>query len=260
MEPSTKVAYVTIEATDLLRICFAELKSQPDYQTRSELMLRGTLPRNVLEKIEADTVLLDPKGLRNRFTAQRRIYIDSWSELVTLGSLTQFFEAQKNSPHYVACVGIETTYKESKLREKFLSDGAIASRKVGGRQLIQSCLAQNIKCKSARKNLQDEIITRLEDKLRKAPSEPAQILAVTVMSETQGVDDLDFSEIAQQIADYRESQTTYEKVFCIIPGFSTQGAPQVAIVMLWPWPPDKPRVIAVVDVDKEDVEFVLSPS
>lgn len=263
------VAYITIEAVDLLRICFEELVTQSDYASRSELMLRGTLSRQILENIEGNTALLDPKGLSSRFTAQRRIYVDSWSELVALGSLTRFFEAQKNAPHYMACVGIETAFKESKLREKFLSDGAISSGEMNARQMIQSCLAQNIKGKSAGKSIQQETITRLKEKLTNAPDEPVRILAVTIFSETESIDSLDFSHIAQEIEEQRKRQTTYEYIFCVLPGFSTDGRPQVAVIPLWLWLPGGDCISAVVDVNMikapiiigstNDVEFLIPP-
>jgi hypothetical protein len=268
-EQSTRVAYITIEAVDLLRICFEELLAQPDYKSQLELILRGTLPRQVLENIEKSTVLLDPKGLSGRFTGQRRVYIDSWSELIVLGSLTRFFEAQKDAPHYMACIGIETAHKESKLREKFLSDGAIASREMDSRQMIQSCLAQNIKGGSAGKSLQQEVIIRLKEKLTNAPDEPGRILAVTIMSETEGVDSLDFSQIAQEIEEQRKNQTTYENIFCILPGFSTDSTPQVAVIPLWLWMPGSYRISTVVNVNMvkgsiivgstNDVEFSQTP-
>lgn len=260
------VAYLMIEAADLLTTCFAELDTQSGYKDASELMMRGTLPQNVLERIQKNTILVDPKGLQSRFTAQRRVYVDSWSELVALGSLTRFFErAQKAPVHYMACVGIETAYKESSLREKYLGDGAIASRQMGGRQIIQSCLAQNIKGKSAGKSLHQEIVTRLQEKLTNAPNEPARILAVTIMSETESIESLDFSQIAQDIEEQRQGQTTYEKIFCVIPGFGAQGKPRVAVVPLWDWLPGGNRLAAVVKVRANhdpilDVEFVLPAS
>lgn len=269
MDPSTKIAYITIEVTNLLRICFEELVAQQDYKSSSELMLRGTLPRQVLDDIEKNTVILDPYGLGNRFTAKRRVYVDSWSELVVLGSLTRFFEAQKNAHHYMACVGIETVHKESKLREKFLGDGAISSHRASGRQIIQSCLAQNIKGDAAGNNLQQEVVARLKEKLTKAPDEPVRILAVTIMSETESVDNLDFSQIAQEVEEQRKDQTTYKNIFCVIPGFSIDGRPQVAVIPLWLWLPGGYCISAVVNVNivKEpiiigstnDVEFLIPP-
>lgn len=272
MGSSTDVAYITIEAINLLNICFEELNSLVDRKSRSELMLRGTLPKNTLKRIQDSFVLIDNNGLRDRFTAKRRIYVDSWSELVALGSITRFYEAAQKMPaqcHYIACVGIETAFKDSGSREKYLGDGAVASRELNGRQIIQSCLAQNIKGSSAGKDLDQEIITRLGDKLRKAPDEPTQILAVTILSETDTFDSIDFSQIASDIAGQAQEQDVYQKIFCIIPGFSNSGIPQVAVIPLWDWLPGGNRLTVALSIgsDQElessgikDIEFFTTPA
>ncbi len=133
---------------------------------------------------------------------------------------------------FIASIGIESAYRESSLREKYLSDGAITSRTLGARQLVQSCLAQNIKGHSAGKSLQQEIIDRLQAKLEKSPDEPAQILAVTAFSETDDFDKLDFAKIAQETIAQYEGQTTYEPIFCIIPSSHTTEGLQILVVPL----------------------------
>jgi hypothetical protein len=109
----------------------------------------------------------------------------------------------------------------------------------------------------------------LKEKLTNAPDEPARILAVSIFSETEGVDNLNFSQIAQEIEEQRKAQATYENIFCILPGFTTEGKPQVAVIPLWLWLTAGHCLSAIVNVNMvnepviigstSDVEFLIPP-
>lgn len=247
---SPTVGYMSMEADALLRTCFGEFGNRGSYEKAVELALRGTIPLEVLESIEQTFVTVDPKGIANRFATKKRIYVDSWSEMVNLGSIAHFYNSiQTPGAPYVATIGIESSYRESSLREKYLSDGAIASRSLGVRQLVQSCLAQNIKGDSAGKSLQQEIIDRLQAKLEKSPDEPTRILAVTVFSETDDFDQLDFTTIAQETMAQYKNRTTYGPIFCIIPSTHKTTGAQILVVPLAEFLPGGSGVPTIIQLN-----------
>lgn len=245
-QSATGVAYINIEADNLLRTCFAELGAQEEYRGALELILRGTLPREVLSNIERNSIFSDPKNLSHRFSTQKHIHIDSWSELLNLASITCFYNVTGAlSTHFVCSIGLESAYRESSLREKYLGDGAIASSELGSRQIVQSCLAQNIRGQSAGGSLQDEVIKRLQAKLSSSPDEPTRILAVTIISETEDFRKLNFEVIAQETIGQYKDKTTYGPVFCVIPS-SSDDKPQIVVVPLADFLPGGITTAAVI--------------
>jgi hypothetical protein len=240
------VGYLMMEPENLLSFCLDQLAFTDD---QAELTLRGTIPRKDFEDWHSRTKLLDPKGMGARFTG-KRIYLDSWAELLVAGSIAQFFDTVKlENSRWFACVGIESAYRESSLREKYLGDGAVFSRELAGRQIIQTCTAQNIRGESASRSLQQEIILRLQDKLSKAPSGPKRILAVMPVTLTDDVRTLDFSEIASETIGRSEWQNAYGYVFCIMLTIRPDREIQIVVIPIKEFLPGGGRVIAILPLD-----------
>lgn len=252
MHPATGVAYIFVEPEDLLRLCIEQLGSTKDPE---ELTLRGTIPRDDLAEMHELGIVQDPKALGHRFSAKKRIYLDSWSELFTLGSLAHFYNCLNyESVRWVAAVGIEIAYKESALREEYLGDGAIGSSELAARQIVQTCMAQNIRGASAQNTLQTETILRLQDKLSKPPKGPIRILAVTLLTKTDEFHALDFERIALETVGKKEFQDAYGPVFCVCPSVGESGL-QINVIPLRDFLPGGPRIAAILPI-----EDIVNPS
>ena len=236
--PPAKIAYISMEAKQLLRTCFAYLGEQPTVEEALDLTLRGTIPRAVLEDFISTAIYVDPNGLEPRFSVGTSTLIDSWSELVNVGALAYFFDlVELNDAHWIGSIGIESSYRESSLREKYLSDGAISSRDLNGRILVQSCMAQNIRGPAAGGDLQQEVIDRIQAKFTRASGETNQILAVSIMTNTTRIDQLDFETIARETIG-KASTVAYDHVFCILLPVGVEQQPQILLVPLASFLPD----------------------
>jgi len=196
-------------------------------------MLRGTLPPRLNDEREQKANFIDPKGLNQRLFSKKPIYIDSWSETLNVASITLALDDVDPDNHWMSIIGIESAYRESSLREKYLGDGAVGIRESGSIKIIQSCLAQNVRGKSAGKDLEQEIIDRLNAKLLNSPNEPERILAVTVLSEkllTPGF--FDYSKIARETIGKYRAQSTYGPSFCVVPYIASDHKLGVGLVLL----------------------------
>lgn len=247
-DPLPHIAYMHVEADDLLRSCFLMvLATKPSHEAASDLMLRGTIPRKVIDDSYQNSTYTGPENILERFPAKRRVVVDSWSELLNLGAITYWFNGKHlDKTHWTACVGVEGAYRESSLREKYLGDGAVASRELKAAIIVQSCIAQNIRGKSAKNTLQQEVIDRLRDKLTASPQEPTRILAVTLMTENEDFYNLDFSKIAREtIATY---ESTYGLSFCILMDVrpNVGSKPRVIIIPLIQFLPGGSREIGII--------------
>lgn len=218
-EANELVGYVTVESSELLKLCIDRYKNS---NNPLKLALNGTIPRDDLSNLHASLNVNDPKGLIHKFDTSKLIYIDSWSELLSI-SCVAFYCNYRTSYHWKVGIGIESKYRESSLREKLLGDGIVATDKLGksgARQVFQECKAQNVKGPNSGRDIQTETIERINQKLANPKYklvENKNGLLVSIFGKEGSTNSLDFKTIYDKTLgkDY-ESSEVFDAVFCVV--------------------------------------------
>jgi len=217
VEPEgVKVAYVTVEAEELLRLCVERYDASSDHIS---LAINGTIPNADMVGLVSGVKMSDPNNIGlERFDPNRPIYLESWSELFVLGCVTEWCNARLEKYHWKAGIGIESAYKKSDLHEKYLGDGIVACDELDARQIVQECKAQNLKGEQSDRKLQAEIIDRINAKLSKhAGDGPAnkKLLAVSIFGNAGADNAFDFVEIYDRTLALQSAEI-FTPVLCVV--------------------------------------------